>query len=183
MIRPKPEHQQRTAGRLIVRALNASAQRGYLQFGTNLVPCALGTGGIRAIKREGDGAAPRGRFRLLSVFYRPDGKRPRSGLPVRAIRKMDGWCDSVNDRNYNRRVSLPYPQSTEPLWRADRLYDVIVVLGYNDVPRVRGRGSAIFIHVAREGFTPTEGCVALRASDLRRMLCNLHRGSDIVIAV
>lgn len=183
MIRPTTAHRWHASPRLVVRALNAAAPRGYLQFGPHLLPCALGHGGIKAIKCEGDGASPRGRFRLRSVLYRPDGKRPRTGLPLRAIRKTDGWCDSVPDRNYNRRVALPYPQSAERLWRNDRLYDVVVVLGYNDVPRRRGRGSALFIHVARPDFAPTEGCVALRASDLRRVLCNLRCGSEIVIEI
>jgi L,D-peptidoglycan transpeptidase YkuD (ErfK/YbiS/YcfS/YnhG family) len=104
-------------------------------------------------------------------------------LPVHPIRRDDGWCDSSPDSNYNRPVKLPYGASAEHMWRADGLYDVVVVLGYNDVPRVRGRGSAIFLHIARGNFEPTEGCVALRARDLRRLVTRLRRHSEIIIQI
>lgn len=115
------------------------------------------------------------------VLYRPDALRPRSTFRLSRIRRDEGWCDHPHDRNYNRPVRLPYRASAEHLWRADGLYDVVVVLGYNDVPRVRNRGSAIFMHVARENFEPTEGCIALRVRDLRRLLAALPRRSEIVI--
>jgi L,D-peptidoglycan transpeptidase YkuD (ErfK/YbiS/YcfS/YnhG family) len=99
------------------------------------------------------------------------------------LRKSDGWCDSAFDRNYNRPVDLPYPDSAERLWREDGVYDVIVVLGYNDVPRIRNRGSAIFMHIARDRFEPTEGCVALRRDDLLRLLKVVPRFSEIVIEI
>lgn len=152
-----------------------------MQLGTLLFPCALGRGGIKAIKREGDGATPRGRYRLRYVLYRSDLARPRTVLDTRAVRRTDGWCDSPSDRNYNRHVRLPYAASTERLWRDDRLYDVVVVIGYNDVPRVRHRGSAIFMHIARSGLRPTEGCVALSARDLRRLLSLIPKDSHIRI--
>jgi len=91
-------------------------------------------------------------------------------LPVSAIRKCDGWCDAPTDRNYNRPVALPYPTGAERLWREDELYDVVVVLGYNDCPRAKGRGSAIFMHVAKPGYAPTEGCIALTRPHLLRLL-------------
>jgi L,D-peptidoglycan transpeptidase YkuD (ErfK/YbiS/YcfS/YnhG family) len=97
------------------------------------------------------------------------------------MRKTEGWCDSPSDRNYNRFVNLPYPRSAERLWRPDGIYDVVVVLGYNDVPRIRNRGSAVFMHIARPGFPPTDGCIALRERDLRRMLTRVPRASEIVI--
>jgi len=170
--------------KLAVKILNAAAQRGCLKFGPFCMPCALGRGGVKVLKREGDGATPRGRFKLRSVYFRPDvGRRPRTGLSLRAIRKSDGWCDSPFDRNYNRPVVLPYAQSSESLWRDDRIYDVVVVLGYNDRPRIKNHGSAIFMHLAKPGFPPTEGCIALRASDLRRVLQLVSRGSEIVIEI
>lgn len=96
--------------------------------------------------------------------------RPVTGLPVNAINPADGWCDALEDRNYNRPVCHPYPASAEVLWRDDALYDVVVVVAYNRRPRVRGKGSAIFMHVARPGFEPTEGCIALKRSDLLQVL-------------
>jgi len=127
-------------------------------------------------------ATPRGRFRLRAVFFHPDrGPRPRTALPLRATRTADGWCDTPSDRNYNRLVSLPYPARVERLRRDDGLYDVFAVLGYNDAPRVRNRGSAVFLHLAKPGFLPTEGCIALRESDLRRLLRVAGRRSEIIV--
>jgi L,D-peptidoglycan transpeptidase YkuD (ErfK/YbiS/YcfS/YnhG family) len=143
-------------------------------------PAALGRGGVRALKREGDGASPRGFWPVTRVFYRPDRlRRPVTALPVRPLRPSDGWCDAPGDRNYNRKVALPYPASHERLWRKDGLYDLIVVLSYNVTPRAVGRGSAIFMHVARRGFAPTEGCIALKREHLLRLLAVLPRGTVI----
>jgi L,D-peptidoglycan transpeptidase YkuD (ErfK/YbiS/YcfS/YnhG family) len=171
--RAKPPSRPRT---LMVRTLSAARTRGVVQAGAFSWPCAIGRSGIRAIKREGDGASPRGRWRLVEVFYRADReRRPATGLAVRPLTPSDGWCDAVGDRNYNRRVTHPYPASAEALWRADQLYDLVVVLSHNLQPRVQGAGSAIFMHVARAGFTPTAGCVALRVGDLRRLLACASR--------
>lgn len=180
----RPIQRHRASTKMNVRALNAGAQRGYLEIGPYRMPCALGRAGITARKREGDVATPRGRFHLRGLYYNPErGLRPRTRLAIRSLRPIDGWCDSSLDRNYNRRVTLPYGESAERLWRDDHLYDLIVVLGYNDAPRIRNRGSAIFMHVARPGFLPTEGCIALRAADLRRVLQAVTRRSEIIIEV
>jgi L,D-peptidoglycan transpeptidase YkuD (ErfK/YbiS/YcfS/YnhG family) len=111
------------------------------------------------------------------VLYRPDRLlRPQARLPLATIRPNAGWCDAPGDPNYNRAVAHPYPASAERLWRKDGLYDVIAVLGYNDRPRVRGRGSAIFLHVAASGYPPTEGCIALGRAHLLRILFHLGHG-------
>jgi L,D-peptidoglycan transpeptidase YkuD (ErfK/YbiS/YcfS/YnhG family) len=167
---------------LFVRVLSCRATTGTLVFGNLRFPCALGRGGCKSLKREGDGATPIGRFPLLSAYFRPDRHlRPRTGLPLRITRQADGWCDAPADRNYNRPVRHPYPASAERMWRADPLYDVVVVLGYNDRPRIAGRGSAVFLHVASDAGTPTEGCVALRRTDLIRLLPLLGKGARLRI--
>lgn len=143
--------------------------------------CALGRGGIRADKHEGDGATPAGRFPLRELFYRPDRlAAPLSGLARRALAEADGWCDDPGDAAYNRLVRLPHPARCESLWRADELYDLLIVVGYNDDPVVPGRGSAIFIHVAAPGFTPTEGCVALALPDLLALAAAAAPGDRLV---
>lgn len=145
--------------------------RGAVVFGGRIFRAALGPSGIVARKREGDGATPRGELAIRVVLYRPDRiARPRTPLPTAPIRPGDGWCDASGDRNYNRRVRLPYPASAERLWRDDHLYDLVLVLGWNDAQRLRGRGSAIFMHLARDRYAPTEGCVALSRPDLLRLL-------------
>lgn len=149
--------------------------------------CALGRSGVIAAgaKREGDGATPLGRWPLRYVLYRPDrGDAPKTALPARAIAPDDGWCDAPDDPAYNQPVKHPYRASAERLWREDALYDIIAVLGHNDDPVVPGAGSAIFLHCARPGYPPTEGCVALARGDLEAVLAGATPGDvlDIVRA-
>ena len=140
---------------------------GTLSYKCKSVRCALGHGGARADKREGDGATPVGCFALRRVLYRADRiAKPKTDLPISAINRLDGWCDAPDDTYYNQAITLPYPASAEPLWRNDGLYDLIVVLGHNDDPPLPGAGSAIFWHVARPDFGSTEGCIAIPLADL-----------------
>jgi L,D-peptidoglycan transpeptidase YkuD (ErfK/YbiS/YcfS/YnhG family) len=132
---------------------------------------ALGRGGVRVDKHEGDGATPAGVLPLRMVLYRPDrGQAPACAVPVRALAQDDGWCDDPAYPAYNRPVRLPIEASAEALWRDDAIYDIIGVLGWNDSPVEKGLGSAIFLHVARPDYAPTDGCVALAPDHLRRVL-------------
>jgi L,D-peptidoglycan transpeptidase YkuD (ErfK/YbiS/YcfS/YnhG family) len=132
---------------------------------------ALGRGGVRTDKREGDGATPAGLLPVRRVLYRADrGGIPRTALPREPIGEADGWCDDAGHPAYNTMVRQPHPARCEDLWRRDAVYDIVAVLGWNDAPVERGRGSAIFLHVARDGYAPTEGCVALAEPDLRFVL-------------
>ena len=176
---------------IVVRALSRKATLGTLSIGPLVFPCALGRSGLGFRKHEGDGVSPIGRWPVRCIYYRPDRVRDLlwSRLPGRArpLRRSDGWCDAPEDRNYNRRVKLPYPASAETLWREDSLYDVILVLGHNDLPRRRGAGSAIFMHLAgltEDGrLTPTAGCVALRRRNLAVLIAHLGRASAIRVVV
>lgn len=153
-----------------VRARSASTPRGLLTAGNITVPCALGSAGIRSRKREGDGATPRGRWPLLRALVRRDRMRLiGTGLPLSPIRRSDGWCDQAGDRNYNRPVHLPYPAGHERLWRDDGLYDVVIILDYNIRSRRRNFGSAIFFHLAKPDYGPTQGCVAVAPRHMRRI--------------
>jgi L,D-peptidoglycan transpeptidase YkuD (ErfK/YbiS/YcfS/YnhG family) len=146
-------------------------------------PCALGRGGVSAAKREGDGASPRGVFPIRRVWLRPGSGLPRpAGLPLRLTRRSDGWCDDPAHRSYNRPVRLPFRASHETMWRDDGLYDAVAEIGWNDRPAVRGRGSAIFMHLARTGYSPTEGCVAVSRRDMARLLRILRKGARIAIS-
>lgn len=137
--------------------------------GTGSWRCAIGEGGLRpeAEKVESDGATPVGCFTLRRLLYRADRiSKPETRLPSAALAPEDGWCDASGDPAYNRPVRLPYGASHERLWRDDAIYDVIVIIGHNDDPPAVDKGSAIFLHVARPGYTPTQGCVALALPDL-----------------
>lgn len=157
--------------------------RGRLHVGALTLPCAIGPAGVKWRKREGDGASPAGRFRLLWVYWRADrGPRPRLALPLRASRREDLWCDDPHAALYNRPARAPFKWGCETMTRDDRLYDVVVVLDHNQRPRVRGAGSAIFLHIAREGFSPTQGCVAITPEAMRRLLPRLSRHARLIIA-
>jgi len=155
---------------------------GELQWANRTYRCALGHGGVRIDKREGDGATPVGRFPLRRVLYRPDRlSAPTTLLPVAPLAPVDGWCDDPADPQYNRPVRLPYAARHEELWRTDALYDVIVVIGHNDAPVVPGKGSAIFLHLASADYRPTRGCVALIRQDLLDVLTGV--GPDDVLEI
>jgi L,D-peptidoglycan transpeptidase YkuD (ErfK/YbiS/YcfS/YnhG family) len=155
---------------------------GELRWANRAYRCALGHGGVRIDKREGDGATPVGRFPLRRVLYRPDRmSAPTTLLPVAPLTPDDGWCDDPADPQYNRPVRLPYAARHEELWRADALYDVIVVIGHNDAPVVADMGSAIFMHLASADYRPTQGCVALAGQDLLDILAGV--GSDAVLEI
>jgi L,D-peptidoglycan transpeptidase YkuD (ErfK/YbiS/YcfS/YnhG family) len=142
-----------------------------LSFGDKTYRCAIGKGGLSTSKREGDGATPIGIFPLRECWYRADRvKAPKTGLPVKIIKQDDGWCDDPKSLDYNLPVKLPFDFSHEKLWRDDSRYDLMVPLGYNDEPIVAGKGSAIFLHIASDSYSPTEGCVAVSQQDLLEIL-------------
>jgi L,D-peptidoglycan transpeptidase YkuD (ErfK/YbiS/YcfS/YnhG family) len=144
---------------------------GLLSWTGGTMRAALGRGGLSAAKREGDGATPIGLFNLRSLWWRADRiAAPDTDLPRFAITPDCGWSDDPADPDYNRAVRLPHPWRHERLWREDGLYDLMAPLGYNDDPPVPGLGSAIFLHVARPDYHPTEGCVALSLADLLALL-------------
>jgi len=168
---------------LRVRARPGAAPHlGLLTVGRLTLSCALGRTGLTRFKREGDGATPVGRFELLRGLWRADRGLPPGGpLAWSPTRRDDGWCDDPADGRYNRPVRRPFRGSHEAMCRDDPLYDLVIVLDANLRRRVIGRGSAIFFHIAREGFEPTAGCVALRPADLRRLLPRLGPRPAMVI--
>jgi len=147
--------------------------------------CAIGRNGFigAKIKKEGDGCTPIGRWIMREVFYRPDREKPPyTALPLLPIQPNDGWCDAPDDPKYNSLVTLPYKATAEKLWRDDHLYDIVVVLGYNDDPAVPGKGSAIFLHLARPDFSPSLGCVHLSRTDLLAILSEADAKSAVLVS-
>ncbi len=143
--------------------------KGKLYWQDKAYDCALGKGGVISDvnKREGDNCTPAGLYPLRWLYYRPDRvERPTTLIETRPLAQDDGWCDEPNDKNYNSPITMPYKASGEALWRDDGCYDLLAVIGHNDQPATPDKGSAIFIHVARDGMSPTRGCVALSKPDL-----------------
>ena len=167
---------------ITVHARPCRRSQGWLRAGPLCLPVALGRGGVRANKREGDGGTPRGRFHPVRLWWRADRlPRPRTFLPVRRISREDAWCEEPADRRYNRAFARSANEPGDRLWRGDGLYDILIEIDHNARPRVAGRGSAVFIHVARPGLAPTAGCIALRPRDLRMLSSRISAKTRIMI--
>lgn len=165
-----------------IRAAAGDPRRGWLTAGGQTIPVALGRGGIKANKREGDGGTPRGTFRPRQLWWRADRyPRPRTFLPVRPIGPEDAWCENPQDRHYNQPVRLDRKQGGDRLRRDDHLYDFIVEIDHNSAPRIAGRGSAVFLHLARGNFGPTAGCVSMTKSAMLHVLKRIGPETKIVI--
>jgi L,D-peptidoglycan transpeptidase YkuD (ErfK/YbiS/YcfS/YnhG family) len=166
-----------------IRTAAGDRSRGWLTAGGGqTIPVALGRGGIRANKREGDGGTPRGTFHPLRLWWRADRHpRPSTFLPLRAIGPEDAWCEDPSSRHYNQPLRLAAKDGGDRLTRDDHLYDFIIEIDHNARPRIAGRGSAVFLHLAREGFSPTAGCVSMTGPAMLRLLERLGPGTRIVI--
>lgn len=182
---PFPDNSKVAGNRRHLATVYATSPRhtlGQLCFGERRYPCALGRRGLGVRKREGDGKTPVGAWGVRCVLYRADRVQPpQTPLDVIATEPDMGWCDAPDHNKYNQLVTFPFDASAETLWREDHLYDLVLVLGFNDRPVIRGHGSAIFMHLAKTDFSPTEGCVALRENDLRQVLRHCSRSSTISI--
>lgn len=144
--------------------------------------CALGRNGVSTAKAEGDGATPAGCFQMRAVYFRSDRlDKPSTRLTTHALTANDAWCDDPTHPEYNTFITLPHAGSHEKLWRNDEVYDIIVPLGYNDAPPVPGKGSAIFMHIARADYSPTNGCIAIARDDLLKILKDADESTEVCI--
>jgi L,D-peptidoglycan transpeptidase YkuD (ErfK/YbiS/YcfS/YnhG family) len=164
------------------------ATQGILLADGRRFECTLGRNGMALPpdKKEGDGKTPIGIFPLRQLLYRADRvPKPITGLPIEILTKETGWCEDPAHPDYNKKITLPHPAVHDRMTREDHLYDYVVVIGYNDAPPVAGKGSAIFMHLARPDFTPTAGCVGLRAEDILEVLkhCDTFSKIDIRLPV
>jgi L,D-peptidoglycan transpeptidase YkuD (ErfK/YbiS/YcfS/YnhG family) len=178
----RTKQRDRPLSAISIRAAAGDPSRGWLTAGGQTVPVALGRGGIRANKREGDGGTPKGIFRPRQLWWRADRHpRPPTFLPVRAIGPEDAWCEDPSSRHYNQPIRRDRTRGGDRLRRDDHLYDFIVEIDHNSAPRIAGRGSAVFLHLARENFGPTAGCVSMTQSAMLRLLARLGPETRIVI--
>jgi len=155
---------------------------GYLKYKNFKFRCALGKGGIKQKEREGDFITPKGKFKLIKIYYRSDRiKRINSTLKKIKIKKNMGWCDDVSSNYYNKQIKINKKISHENLHRKDNVYDIIVVLNYNLNPIIRGKGSAIFLHVAKKNYNKTQGCIALKKDELLTLISKIKKDTQIRI--
>lgn len=160
---------------LHIRAINDTTSKARLQVGHMVFSCVIGRSGRTHVKREGDGRTPIGCWVVEPGYFRADRLRRWVGNEVaRPMRKSDGWCDDPSSGQYNRPVTLPLDRGHESMWRDDGAYDVVFPTDHNQRPRIRGAGSAIFLHLTRQGVGHTAGCVAVSAAAMQKLL-RLHR--------
>jgi L,D-peptidoglycan transpeptidase YkuD (ErfK/YbiS/YcfS/YnhG family) len=165
-----------------IHAAASDPHRGWLVAGDHILPVALGRGGIKANKFEGDGATPRGSFHPIRLWWRADRHpRPKTFLPVRPIQPADAWSEDPADRHYNKAVKRVPGTGGDRLTRDDHLYDFIVEIDHNTRPRIARRGSAVFLHLARDGYSPTAGCVGMTKNAMLRLLARIGPKTKIVI--
>ncbi len=167
---------------VFIHAAAGNPCRGWLMAGLHAVPVALGRGGIIANKREGDGGTPKGTFRPKRLWWRADrAPRPQTFLPIRAIRPDDAWCEDPSSRHYNRPLKLDRHSGGDRLTRDDHLYDFIVEIDHNTRPTIAGRGSAVFLHLARPNFSPTAGCISMKKPAMLHLLRQIGPDTKIII--
>ena len=155
---------------------------GYLKYKKFKFRCALGKGGIKQKEREGDFITPKGKFKLIKIYYRSDRiKKINSTLKTIKIKKNMGWCDDVSSNYYNKQIKISKKIGHEKLHRKDNLYDIIIVLNYNLNPIIKGKGSAIFLHVAKKNYNKTQGCIALKKNELLHLVSKIKKNTQIRI--
>ena len=155
---------------------------GYLNYKNFKFRCALGKNGIGQKKREGDFVTPKGKYKLIKIYYRADRiKKVRSPLKKIKIKKNMGWCDDVNSKYYNKQIEINKKISHEKLYRKDSVYDIVVVLNYNLNPIIKSKGSAIFLHVAKKNYNKTQGCIALKENELLYLVSKIKKNTQIRI--
>lgn len=169
---------------IVVTVPSDTSTTGALEIARKTFRCTIGRAGVidSSLKKEGDGKTPLGTYPLRKLLYRRDRvERPETGLPVEPLTVDMGWCEDPAHADYNKMIRHPHPAATDRLMREDHLYDYIVVIGHNDAPIIPGRGSAIFLHLVKDDFSPTAGCVAVTAEDMRAILSFLNAESTISI--
>ena len=153
-----------------------------LFFGNYKIKCAIGKRGISRKKREGDGCTPNGTFRFKLLLYRKDRiPKIKTYLKKKIIKKNMGWCDDSRSKFYNKLIKLPFVHSAEKLYKNKNIYDVILVIDYNFKPIIKNKGSAIFLHISKNNYSPTEGCIAVSKKDMKLLLTFINKKTKIII--
>jgi L,D-peptidoglycan transpeptidase YkuD (ErfK/YbiS/YcfS/YnhG family) len=155
---------------------------GYLQYKNLKFRCALGKAGIKKKEKEGDNVTPKGIFKITRVYYRPDRiKNITTEVKKIKIKKNMGWCDDPDSFHYNKQIKLPSKFSHEKLYRKDNLYDLFLVLNYNTNPVIKNKGSAIFLHITKDSYKKTKGCISLKRGDLIQLVSKIRKNTKIKI--
>ena len=157
--------------------------KNYLTYNKLKVKCAIGKKGIGNKRKEGDLITPKGQYRIKYILYRKDRVKISSKLKKKIIKKNMGWCDDTKSKHYNKLVKLPFTYSHEELYKKENIYDIVLVLNYNMSPIKKNKGSAIFIHVAKKNFKKTKGCVAIKKTNLMKLIKEINPNTKVKISL
>ena len=144
--------------------------------------CSIGKMGTTNSKKEGDLSTPKDLFKLGTLYYRKDRiKLIKCKIKKKVIKKSMGWCNDIRSKKYNREISFPFRYKSEKLYRSDKVYDIFINIKYNYSPTYKGKGSAIFLHLANKKYKPTKGCVAIQKKDFLKILPLVNNNTKILI--
>ncbi len=144
--------------------------------------CSIGKMGTTNSKKEGDLSTPKGLFKLGILYYRKDRiKLINCKIKKKVIKKSMGWCDDTRSKKYNREISFPFRYKSEKLYRSDKVYDIFINIKYNYSPTYKGKGSAIFLHLANKKYKATKGCIAIQKKDFLKILPLVNNNTKILI--
>ena len=162
--------------------MNIKIKKHLLLYKGYKLKCAIGKSGIINTKKEGDLATPRGTFKLGNLYYRKDrNKSLICKIKKRIIKKNMGWCNDSRSKNYNQEIKIPFKYRAEKLYRKDNIYDIFINIKYNHSPIIKGKGSAIFLHLSTKKYKATSGCVALLKKDLLKIIPLINNSTKILI--
>jgi len=166
-----------------MKLLKANYEKRLLSFDDVSFFCVFGRDGVSENKIEGDWKTPKGKYKIRKIYYRQDHiPEIKTEIECIPISKDDAWCDDPLLPQYNSFIKLPFSGSYENLWREDSMYDVIAVIGYNDRPVIPNKGSAIFIHIAKENMEYTKGCLAIKKEDMMELISKINPDTEIEIS-
>lgn len=127
-------------------------------------------------KKERDGRAPAGIFRIGKIYTYDAQLPPGADYPFHQVTAADAWVDDGTSPDYNRFVAIPDPANPPPWFEKQKMrhndfaYRWLVEIRHNSDPPVPGEGSAIFFHIRRGVSRPTAGCTTMAESDLVRLI-------------
>ena len=162
--------------------MNIKINKNYLLYKGYKLKCCVGKSGIKKVKKEGDLATPKGTFKLGLLYYRRDRiKLPKCKVKKKIIKKNMGWCNDSRSNKYNRQINFPYNYSSEKLYKKENVYDLFLLIKYNTTPVIKKKGSAIFLHIAKKNYQPTQGCIAISKKNFIKILPLIDRKTKITI--
>jgi len=162
--------------------MNIKINKNHLLYKGYKLKCCVGKSGVKKAKKEGDLATPKGTFKLGLLYYRRDRiKPPKCKIKKKIIRKNMGWCNDSKSDKYNKEINFPYKYSSEKLYKKENIYDLFLLIKYNTNPIIKKKGSAIFLHISKKNYQPTQGCVAISKKDFLKILPLIDGKTSITI--